>query len=759
MTFLKDRPLLTVTAVFAAAAFLFRPIPAWGKLILLLTAALAVAGFALLRLLPKGRRPDVTAILLLLIGLFSGTFSSWLHFDVRVASVTAWEGKKSTLEAEILEWHYRSDYFTSLTVRGMTVDGISMEHKLLLTINGACDGEIGDVVTLPVTFSLPPEREDGFPVASYYASQGVHLFAEADEEATVTVTQGNGGLLIFFDRLSDTLSARLRHLLGDERGGFLSGILLGRKDDIAEHTRRDFRYLGLSHILAVSGLHLTVLTGGLLVFLRLFRLPRLWQTLLCILAILFAAVLTGFPSSVVRAGIMLILNLIAFATGDRYHPPTALALSAALILLVSPGSVCDVGFLLSVSATAGILALGSPWTSAILKATAKKPTPLRILGRLLATMALTVSAVFFTLPFSAYYFGEFSIVSPVANLLYVPLSVLLLYIGLFTLLLYDTFLFPFVAQLASDVSGFLLETAKDLTRIVPEPVSLAYDFTIYSFAAAATVFLLLLGLKAKRLPLLLTPLVAFTAVFGGCYYAHHMANRDVQHIVAVNYDQNDYLLLHGNGKTLLCDISTGGYSSLKKAASLSAEVLLDSSPDGLFLTHLHTRHIASFSRLADNFRLSCLILPVGYDEASIAVAEALIAEAEERHIAVFLYRAETGDRVVFGPFTLQADPLSFLDRSSQPLCRLTVTGHNTVTYWGASLNERRDWESVVGDNGEVDVLLLGSHGPIIKKPLYEPLQENVFAANDDVNAAYQTAYTIIRKESSCYRLFTWQQKE
>ncbi len=755
MEFLRYHPLLTLSASFAISAFCLRPLPGWGKLLLLGTAALAIAAFGLLRLFTKKARTEVMAVLLLSFGILGGCFSSWLFYDVSVASVTAREGQTGSLTAEVLEVNYRSDHYTSLTVRCAEINGEKADFKLLLELQTDCDADAGDVVSLPALFSLPPETDNGFPVRSYYAADDIHLFAACDENGTVTVTKGEKGIESVFRDLSSTLSARLRLLLGKERGGFLSGILLGRRDDTAESTRRDFRYLGLSHVLAVSGLHLSILTGGLLLVLRLFHTPLWLQTTLASLTILFFVILTGFPASVIRSGIMLFLNLIAFTTGDRYHPPTALAFSAAVILMASPGSVSDAGFLLSVSSTAGILALGSPLTSFILKKTAKKPKPVRYLGRTLATMALTASAVFFTLPFTAYYFGEFSLVSPLFNLIYLPLIGFLLYLGIFSLLFFGTLLQSFTAQLASDVTGFLLDTAEDFAKIVIEPVSLRYDFTAYAFAAAVAVFLLLFALKQKRLVTLFVPLLAFSAVFGGCFTVYQRNDRETERIVAVNFDRNDYLLIHSGGKTLLCDFSTGSYSDLKNAAALSSEILYDSSPDALLLTHLHTRHIASFSRLADNARLTYLILPTGYDEASLSIASALAEEAEERGIRVVTYNAEADESVVFDRFTLTADPLVFLDRSVQPVCRLTVEGRRTLTYLGGGINEREGWDEVKREADRADLILLGIHGPLIKTPLDGPFDTVVFAASQEVNECYGVAYTVLRDEKTFYRTFVF----
>ena len=757
MEYFQQRPLITVCSFLAGAAFCVRLLPSGIKLFLLLLLAIATAVFVLLRLfLRPGRKPSLLPLLPILIGLFGGCLSSWLWFDVHVDSITAHAGEKGSLTAVVTDVTYSSDYLSVYTVKATAWNGKPISFKAILEIPQEVGAQADDILTLPVTLSLPPERENGFPSRSYYAADGIFLIATGQEGEPLSAVPGERNFLSFFRQLSGTLSARLRLLLGEEKGGFLSGILLGRKGDVSDPIKRDFRFLGLSHILAVSGLHLSVLVGGLLIFLRIFRTPHWLQLVLASVMIVFFACLTGFPASILRSGIMLFLTLVAFVTGDRYDPPTALSFATALILLFSPNTITDVGFLLSVSATAGILALGSPLASFILKKTAKRPRPLRILGKALAAMAITIAAVFFTLPFVAWYFGECSLISPLSNLLFLPLTGLALFFALLTVLFYGTPLMDFFATLAGDVSGLMLHIAEKGTLYIIEPISLRYSFTIFAFFLAAIAFFMLWLLGRKRLVTLLVPLLVFSTVFGGSYAYFRYQNRNVDRILAVNLGKNDYLLLHRNGQTLLCDFSDGSYSNLRNAANLSSEALHDSSPDGLFLTHLHRKHVASFARLADNHRLSYLFFPAPYDETTREVAESLSREAEKRGIAVVIYDSQAGATLKIAGYTLTTTPLSFLNRSVQPLCTLTVKGNGTLIYLGGGVTESPRREDALAIANTANFTLLGIHGPKIKAPLDASLEGTVLVSSTAVNEAYGTAYETVETTDRFYQLLVFQ---
>ncbi len=758
MNALKHRPLLTLCIGFVVTVFCLYPFPVSVKWMVLFLVGMGITVLFFLRFFCRpDKKPSLLPLLPLLLGLVIGCLSSYLHFDRRIASIVNRAGESGTITAQVTDVTFQSNYTAFYTVHITELDGEAVSFKASLTIPQECDANRGDLITLYAVFSLPPENENGFPSRSYKASHGIYLDAEASADSTISIEEGNRNLFSFFYRLSDTLSARLRLILGEKAGGFAAGILLGNRDAVAEATRRDFRFLGLSHILAVSGLHLSVLVGGFLLFLRRVHVPRILRLLLCSILIVFILFLTGFPASILRAGIMMFLMLVSRTMGTQNDPPTSLALAIALILLFSPDSLLDIGFQLSASATAGLLALGNPLAAAIEKKTAQKPFPVRILGRCLSAMAITIAAISFTLPFMAYTFGELCLVSPISNLLFLPLTSVALFLIAGVLLLYATPLLSFFASITGDILGFMLSLAAKLTRYVPEPISLQYDFAVFAFLFAGITLIALFLAGKKRLVTLVVPLLVFSTVFGSSYAVYQQRNRAHDQIVTANWNRNDYLLLHTGGKTLLCDFSDGSYSSLRNAAALSATVLHDSSPDGLLLTHLHRKHVSAFARLADNHRLSHLIFPAPYDDTTRDAAEALQQEAEARDITVISYPADTTASLAFDDCQVILTPLLFLERSTQPLCTLTIQGNGTFVYLGGGITESPLREEALKQANQAELTMLGIHGPKIKAPLDATLNGTVLVSQDEVNICYGTDYDTVNSEERFYRLILFQQ--
>ncbi len=676
------------------------------------------AGLFLFKLLSpfRSKTLPVSHLVSLFLAASLGAGNSFL-FSLSVEKVTSYAGKSVRVVAQVMEVDFVSDYAASYTVRVKQIDGEKTEFPAKLSFEREYTAARDDLLTLSVTFSLPEESADGFPLRNYYASKGIYLVAEV-EEGEILFSEGSPGPLSFFRSLSDRLTAKLRFWMKEETGGLASALLLGRREELSDRQKRDFRFLGLSHLLAISGLHLSVLVGGWDFLLRLARLPRRLRFVLDTALIFFFLFLVGFPASLLRAGIMMILYLAAGCFGRRPDSLTSLFVAVSVILLFTPSSATDVGLLLSFSSTLGLVTLGSRLSGAIGRKTREKSLLIRWGGRLLSSICVTLSAVFFTLPVTWLFFGEFSVVSPLSNLFAVPLSAVFLFLSVGVLLLTGGPLFTFFLHAAVAVGNLLLYTVSFFGERVPEPVSLRYGFTPFAFLAAALSLLLLFKIKPRKTRHFLLPLAVWAAVFSVGWASAVLMRGDRAVLLAVNRGKNDYLLIESHGKTLLCDFSDGSYSNLSRAAELCKQELNDSSLDVLLLTHLHNRHIATFRRLSESHRLTLLYLPEPYDEKTEEIAGELIKEAEARGISALLYPSEGPATLSFFSCEITLPGIAFLSRSVQPMVGLLVEAEGQAFgYIGSSAFESEDPAFFVSAVDRATFLWFGIHGPIGKKPL------------------------------------------
>ena len=228
------------------------------------------------------------------------------------------------------------------------------------------------------------------------------------------------------------IAGRLIAAAGPERGGLLAALVLGSAVvPLPEALRGDFRAAGLSHALAASGFHLSVLLGFVTLVGR--PLGRLARLLLALAAILLFLLLAGPQPSVLRACLMGGIAVLLLETGRRGRPLPLLLLTAALMLLLRPDWWSDVGFQLSLAATAGLLVSAGPleewlrqrWPGAA-AAEGVADGPTARLGRWLAAalpaaLAVPLAATLWTLPLQLLHFGALPLYAVPANMLASPL--------------------------------------------------------------------------------------------------------------------------------------------------------------------------------------------------------------------------------------------------------------------------------------------------------------------------------------------------
>lgn len=240
------------------------------------------------------------------------------------------------------------------------------------------------------------------------------------------------------------LVTKFHTLEGDEEAeAVLAAMVLGDKSALTRELRTTYSVSGASHILALSGLHLSI------IYLLLTRLTlgrrRFWLVqVLVILAIWAFALLTGLSTSIVRAAIMLTAYSLFSLGGRRHAPLGVLSFTAILMLLIDPHSLFDVGFQLSFMAMLGILLFDPLFENMVSVKWMMSHRPVKYLYEL---VGVSISAQLGTAPLVAFYFGRFSTWFLLTNLIVVPLATLILYAAL------TSFVIPALGSVALWLAG------------------------------------------------------------------------------------------------------------------------------------------------------------------------------------------------------------------------------------------------------------------------------------------------------------------
>ena len=318
------------------------------------------------------------------------------------------------------------DTYTGLRVdvKSLTVGDITHAANGLVLIQAPRYGEYeyGDRVTVGGTLLTPPEF-DGFSYRDYLARQGIRAMIQNAQVEVTAHDQGRPWLAALYD-----IRARARRtidrMLPSPQAPLLNGILLGDESSIPDDVQTAFQRTGTAHIVAISGSNMVVVIGVLMGLLQpsLGRRRAAWMTLLGVAAY---TIFVGAAASVVRAAVMGGLAIFAAQTGRRAHGLTTLAFASLLMTLWNPLVLWDVGFQLSVAATAGLVLFSHDFER-ILKGMLRRmfaaETARQVTRLLSEPIAVSLAAQVATLPLIVLYFGQLSLVTLIANALVVPLQ-------------------------------------------------------------------------------------------------------------------------------------------------------------------------------------------------------------------------------------------------------------------------------------------------------------------------------------------------
>jgi competence protein ComEC len=295
---------------------------------------------------------------------------------------------------------------------------------------------------------LPPGARNpgGFSYQNYLATQKISALVnlvineQIKKVGEARVNPFFGIAFYLRKRFIETID----HTLPPLEGSVLKGILLGRREELPPALCQAFVTTGVAHVLAVSGLHV----GLVVIFFyyglfRLLRLPNKGKALLTLFIIILYCFMTGCRPSVVRATIMFGLFLTAACLGRKREVYTTLALAALVILLINPLTLFNVGFQLSFAAVLSILYL-YPRIWPRLKFLSSYPAGL---------MSVSLAAWMGVAPLIAYHFNYFTPVAILANLVVVPLVMVIVALGFLTTIF--SFFLP-LAQLFSSSNWLFL---------------------------------------------------------------------------------------------------------------------------------------------------------------------------------------------------------------------------------------------------------------------------------------------------------------
>lgn len=421
-------------------------------------------GFSLIRAL--------IAALVLLIAALGARFvkkTMWIVFllsmaagfvRVALAAPSSVPVGTGTVQGRVCETpEAREDGSWRVYLANATLDGVPIDGKVRLFADFFEPPAYGQIVSAyaDVTGSSEKYRMSD-------RTRGVFAVAFARSEAAVilqTPADAYGRLLWLREQLGSRIEALFPNAPGEAKG-----MMLGDTSDIDDEMLSAFRGTGIAHLLAVSGLHVSLLAAAFSLLFRRNAWVRFFAVM--IFCALYAAI-TAFSPPVVRSGIMMTIGLLAFPLRRRLDPLSALSAAFVLILIWNPYSLWSAGFQLSFVAVLSLILLA--------------PLFQRPLARLGSTASGLIGAsaavVAGTLPTSAAFFEQAQLLSVVTNLFVLPIAGVFL-IPAFAGVLLSFLWYPLggavcaVGRAALDVILAVARYGGSVTLVLPPPPAAAY---------------------------------------------------------------------------------------------------------------------------------------------------------------------------------------------------------------------------------------------------------------------------------------------
>lgn len=561
----------------------------------------ACIAIAVMLLLLKTRRATIGAIAL--IGIAVGMLWTWCYDAFYLNAAKSLDGKTLDCCVTVSDYSYETDYGVAADC-DIVLD--EKTYKLRAYLPDITPLTPGDKIEGDFRFRLT--TADSIQGETYHQGDGIFLLAYADENVKITPAD-EVPAKYYAAVLRDSISKIILSTFPQDTVAFAKALLLGDSSMLDYATDTDFKVSGIRHVIAVSGLHVSILMSIVYIF---SGRRRYLSALIGIPVLFIFAAVAGFTPSVVRACIMQALVLLALFFNQEYDPPTALAFAVLVMLCANPMTVVSVSFQLSTGCLIGIFLFYERINGYIIKKLKLKKgltKKNRLLRGISSSVSITLSTMITTTPLCAAYFGAVSIVGVLTNLLCLWI-ISFVFCGIALVCAVGAVWFTgakWIAWIISWPIRYVITVAKVLASL---PFSAVYTCSTYVVLWLAMCYLLLavFWLSKKKQPFLLACCVSIGLVVAvALSWIEPLGNN--YRMTVFDVGQGQSILLESDSRRYLIDC--GGESD-KAAADTVSQYLLSQGKtclDGVIVTHYDRDHSGGVLLLMSSIKVDALYLP------------------------------------------------------------------------------------------------------------------------------------------------------
>lgn len=604
MSLFEKRPFSIILCILLGGFSLFVFVPKNLRLFVLATTFILLIVFLILRK-KIGLLPFASAITLLI------SFAlSLLYFEQYFPIYNRVTGP-AVIKGTVTDVIYKESFGARVTVKTQRINNLPFSSsKILLSFvpedDTDLDFDVSDSVLVYGEILEFESAEFGFDEKSYYESHG--LQGVVKDPSVVSFTKNSCfSLRRWIFSIREAVSDYILKSSDESASGLLAALILGDKSALPGQMALDFNRIGLSHILAISGMHLAILAAGLHKILSLLGVNKKWRVFLSMLFVLAYMGLTGFPVSILRAGGMVLIANLLFLLAKTQDSLTNLMIAMTVICIISPYAVRNTSLLLSFFATLGVL-VAVRWLDSV---PYHIPRWRKILIAIISSFLSSFFAIAMTLPFSVFEFGRISYITPITTLLFSLLVEIFMYVGsIFLLIGAPGFLSAPIAWFASFLSDLAAWFA-DISNIY----IIVDTYFIKILCILFYVFLLLfliLRIKHRKIALSLL-LIPFLSIFLCGYISTTEVLQNDRIVYISDTKKNDAILAIQNGTVTLANFTDNSANSCNYLLyQLEQEDIL--SVDHLWIPQFTANLPRSLSVILSSIPIRHIYLPMPTNE-------------------------------------------------------------------------------------------------------------------------------------------------
>ena len=649
-------------------------------------------------LLWKGKKA-AKRLFCVLLGLGVGAVWFFAYGAFTLAPAQRADGATLSLTAEATDYSYETEY-------GIAVEAsVRLEGKPFaarLYIDSKEPVSPGDCIS--GSFRLRFTGPEGEESSTYLSGAGIQLLGYSKDDVTIDHTQ-DASFRHFPARVRRAVLEKIAQVFPADVVPFAKALVLGERYDMTYELETSLTVSGIIHLVAVSGLHVSVLFSILFLLLGS---RRLLTPIVGTVFLVFVAAVSGFTPSIVRACLMNGLMLFALFSGREPDGPTSLTFAVTVMLAINPLCVTSVGLQLSVASVIGIMLFAErisgwvqdlPLWGDVRRRTVKHYVRSALAGSLSVTLAATIA----TAPLTAAYFGTVSLVGMLTNLLTVGVANAVFALSIVALVL--AFLWMWPAKLLAWALAWGMRYIIAVAGLLGSfPLAAVYTESIYILVWLIATYLLIvvfLAMKSKRTWLLCSCVVGTLGI--AVLFSWLEPKLDDLRVTAVDVGQGQCILLQSDGKTYMVDC---GGDSGDVAADAAAEVLLSQGVfqlDGLVITHYDEDHVGGAAKLLSRIPAKAVYLPQtpGWETWSADIIAHTEGDVIWVNEDISLTWDDTQMRLFASGYTESSNESSLCVLYQKDKCDILITGDRTAA---------GEADLLLDGVGELDILVAGHHG-------------------------------------------------